>query len=176
MGWKSVKDHYRISHIVKVINDMIHIGSAYVGDIIVLSPEGKIVRSNNSYANKDIVRYQQEFEADPQKLAELIAAPDKFEKSIPVYTWEEDKIIERYCEEPGWPNITHDGDLMYENSYSTDQNQVVEWAKSNAEAWAKSLQREIVATEESLAKKKRELAHILEIQTSLESLGKPKRD
>jgi len=29
----------------------------------------------------------------------------------------------------GWPNVTHDGDLMYANTYSTDKGKVIEWCE-----------------------------------------------
>ena len=71
--------------------------------------------------------------ADPEKLIELIQTDDHFDKSIPVYTFEGCEILEKFCEFPGWPRVTHEGELMYPNLYSTDKEKVILWAKRNAE-------------------------------------------
>ena len=54
-------------------------------------------------------------------------------KSLPVYTYEGGEIIEHKCEAYGWPNLTDDGQVMYNNKFSSDRNEVVRWAKENAE-------------------------------------------
>lgn len=82
--------------------------------------------------------------------SDLLASDDIFEASIPVYTWNGAEIIERYCEETGWPNVTHDGDLMYENQYSTDRSTVIEWARQNAILRAKRLADDVQEAEERL--------------------------
>lgn len=64
----------------------------------------------------------------------MFAEPDTFATSILVYTYKGARIIEKRCEEPGWPNVTHDGEMMYDNTFSTDKNTVVGWAKANARA------------------------------------------
>jgi hypothetical protein len=134
MGWKAIKEHYDIGHIVQVVPSKgICIGSAYIHDIIVISPEGKIIQKHDYTGNGDLKRYLEEFEADPAKLKELVESKDRFEKHIPVFTYEEGKIVKRFCEELEWPNVTHDGFMMYENTYSTDRNKVIEWAIRNAQ-------------------------------------------
>lgn len=56
--------------------------------------------------------------ADPTAAAALLAKPDTFAASIPVYTWDASyAIVSHQCEELGWPNVTHDGALMYRNTF-----------------------------------------------------------
>lgn len=43
MGWKNVKEHYRIEHIVHVRDGAVVIGSPYVPEIIRATPDGKAV-------------------------------------------------------------------------------------------------------------------------------------
>ena len=88
------------------------------------------VRYQNGY-NEHLKRYQSEMDADPVKLAELVTSPDKFDTSIPVYTYNEGKIIEKQCEVLGWPNCTHDGEIMYENKFFADKNDAVKDAKND---------------------------------------------
>lgn len=149
MGWKAIRDYYRIRHIVQVTSEGICIGSPYVHDIIVIK-DGKIVRRWGE-GNSDVVRYLSEMEADPAKLAALVAAEDTFERSIPVYTYEGGEILEKQCEELGWPNVTHDGMLQYENSFSPDRAKVAMWAKHNAEAGIEFAKERVERAEKELA-------------------------
>lgn len=138
MGWKSLKDHYRIGHAVQVTKAGIAIGSAYIHDIIVVAPTGKIVKRYDPgrgwSRNDELDRYQSEIDADPALARRLIEQPDTFERSIPVYTYDGADIIECFCEELGWPNVTHDGRMMYDNTFSADRAEVVSWALRSAEA------------------------------------------
>lgn len=136
MGWKSVKDHYHIKHNVQVTADGMCIGSAYIHDIIVFKPWRKEFVKRYDSGNEDLARIQREMDADLDKLWELAQSDDVFEVSIPVYTWKGSEILERQCEKLGWPNVTHDGEMMYENTFSTDRSQVLQWAIRDAEAIA----------------------------------------
>lgn len=152
MGWKSVKEHYRIKHHVQVTDEGICIGSSYVHNLIVVSMDGRIIkRYDDDRSNMDLHRYQQEMDADPELLRRLVQAEDTFEVSIPVYTFKGADIIEKYCEKPGYPNVTHDGCMQYDNEYSTDKAQVVAWAKHNAEIGIRAMKECIQHLEEQIA-------------------------
>jgi hypothetical protein len=129
MGHKTVKEHYDIGHIVAVYNKMdfggpcICIGSPYIHDIIVIRiSDAKVVKEygkRDYSANKDLARYNEALKQDEQtgKLRELIDAPDTFAASLPVYTISRWVVVEKQCEAYGWPNTTHAGEIMYENTY-----------------------------------------------------------
>ncbi|AOF97475.1 hypothetical protein [Sphingobium sp. RAC03] len=139
MGWKAVRDHYRIEHFVQVTSDGICIGSPYIHDIIVISADrGEITKRydpGRGWSRDGLLdRYQSEMDADPFKLAELVAQADGFERSIPVFTYEGGDIIEKRCEELGYPNVTHDGCMQYENTFSPDAGLVRIWAIDSAKA------------------------------------------
>ncbi len=157
MGWKAVRDHYRIKHNVQVVEGKgICIGSPYVHDIIVISLDrGEITRVWNDDGRGELGRYVAEMRADPFKLAELVAAEDVFEKSIPVYTYEGGDIIEKRCEELGYPNVTHDGCMQYENTFSPDPGLVRIWAIDNAKAGIERIS-EAVEEAENLLRDARE--------------------
>lgn len=133
MGWKNIKEGFQIEHFVSVTSEGICIGSPYIHNIIVIGQDGTIKKRYDGSDNDDLVRYQLEMDADPQKLRRLLWLPATFTNSIPVYTYEGGNIIEKFCEELGWPSVTHDGDMMYENTFSSDRIKVVKWAKRTAQ-------------------------------------------
>jgi hypothetical protein len=153
MSWKNVKEHYRIGHFVHCI------GSGYVSEIIVIEPDGRLSkRYDGRGGNEDLARYQQEMDADPVKLRELIAAPDTFTASIPVYTYEGGDVVEKQCEALGWPNVTHDGCMMYANTFSGDKAWIVAKAKENADIGIKWARERVEETEKKLIEARARLA------------------
>ncbi len=155
MGWKSVKDYYRILHNVAVYPEKgICIGSPYIHDIIIITEDGRIARAWGGPHRGEIARYLKEMAADPAKLAELVAQPDTFERSIPVYTYEGAEIVECACEELGWPNVTHDRRMMHDNTFSADRDQVVKWAAKNARARISAREEHFQQAESRLAETK----------------------
>lgn len=158
MGWKNVKQHYGIKHIVHVRDGKIYVGSPYVSEIIEIDggvPKWKS-RGLSRRSGDVLDGYFVAMEADPAMLRHLIATPDTFERSITVWTCDyyEGTIIEKQCEELGWPNCTHDGELMYENSFSTDRAEIVEYAKRNAKAGFEKMERRVRDIESDLVKAK----------------------
>lgn len=159
MGWKAVRDHYRIEHDVQVTSAGICIGSPYIHDIIVISVDsGVIVRRWGEPHSGKLGRYLEEMDADPVKLAELVAAKDVFERSIPVYTYEGGDIIEKQCEALGYPNVTHDGCMQYENTFSPDPDLVLTWAIANAQAAVKWVREALEETDRRRAEQSHRLA------------------
>jgi hypothetical protein len=141
MGWKNVKEHYRIEHLVQVRDSKIHIGSSYISSLIVIGSTGEIENRHKEpwKTDKELRRYEQEMDSDPAKLKELIESPDTFAKSTTVYTYRDADIIEKQCEELGWPNVTHDGEMMYANRFSTDRSLVIHWALENARCYRQNM-------------------------------------
>lgn len=158
MGVKKIKEHYRIEHIVQKRADNVLIGSAYVSDLLTVSSEGRIVeRSSIGTRNDDLQRYVREIEADPAQFAALLAAEDVFEKSVKAYTWDGAEIVEVLCEEFGWPNVTHDGRLMYENTFFLSRKKAAAAAKRDAASGVLSWRRELARAEKRLAEARRYL-------------------
>jgi hypothetical protein len=167
MGWKSVQEYYEITHIVQVTEkydepgQYICIGSPYIHDIITISiADGRVVKRyrDGHSVNPDLHRYQTEFDADPEKLRELVGSPDSFGPTQTVYTWKDGEIIEKQCEKLDWPNTTTDGLIMYENSFSTDRSEVVRWAIENARI-ARSHYEEQVEERAKALEKSKKLLH-----------------
>lgn len=159
MGWKNVKAHYKIKHTVHVTewNDTkgIAIGSPYINTIIFIGFDGRILKHNDSTTNEDLTRYQKDLKEDPALLKRLIEQPDTFEHSIPVYTYDytTGEILEKYCERLGWPNVTHDGELMYDNTFSADKAVVIAWAKGHFSLAVDHVTRDVKSAQENLAER-----------------------
>lgn len=134
MGWKTLKDHFSINHIVTSGSRSIYIGSPCVNDLVVINKETGRVVNNSTFLSLTMKEYPQLYEASPEDILQLINTQDDFEQSLIVYTYQGGEIIEKKCEQYGYPNVTHDGQLMYENTFSADKSQVIEWAIQTAEA------------------------------------------
>lgn len=136
MGWKNIKDRFKIEHIVQIRDNRICIGSGYIGEIISISFEGKILKSYdlNSRSNSDLLRYQKEINLSEKtgELKKLIDDPDVFTDLKPIYTHEKGRVIKKFCEEYKYPNICTDGDLIYENTFFINRKDAVKDCKKNA--------------------------------------------
>jgi hypothetical protein len=157
MGWKSFKEHFKIEHIVQVKDAGICIGSGYVSELVTVNVATGVVMENSTFSGFLSKHYPALLSASAEEILHLINAEDSFSASVPVYTYDGGKIVEKLCEQPGYPHVTHDGHLMYENTYSTDKDQVVRWAKRNAEAGITSFIRCIERTQKELAEQTAEL-------------------
>lgn len=170
MGWKNIKEHYRIDHHVQVTSEGICIGSPYIHDIIVISKDGVLSKEYDRDVNDKLARYQADMKADPEKLREMVLAEDTFETSIPVYTYRGSEVIEKQCEQPGWPNVTHDGDMMYENTFFADRDEAIIAAKNNCEAGILLRRMELSDLKQRTDKSK---AKLQELTDNAKALGLP---
>lgn len=144
MGWKNIKDHYDIKHIVCVQKmreygeePMIMIGSPYITNIIVIRPsDGKILkRYKDGHINEHLRNLQPRLDEDEKngKLKELIDSPDKFDRLLPVYYYGGHKHIWlKYCEHYGYPNCTTDGMLMYKNTFCSKRRAAQHYLLNNS--------------------------------------------
>lgn len=159
MAWKRLKEHFQIGHIVQIKEQTILIGSPYVSDLISVSADGACAWGKlGASTNPDLARYFAEMRSAPTLVRELIASPDSFSAHNPVFTYEGGTVLEKKCEEYGWPNVTHDGLLMYENSFFREKSKAIEKAKNNARAGIKSWTENIAEAEAALAIKRAYLA------------------
>lgn len=148
MGWKNVKEYFRIAEPVHIVDGRLMIGVALKTRRIV-EKDGRFSRRIEGDGIA-VPAHQVEMEAQPQKVSLLLRADDTFERSITVYTFTDGKIIEKLCENAGWPNVTHDGALMLRERYSTDLNEVVVWAKADVARKIKETKASLKATSDRL--------------------------
>lgn len=178
MGWKALKDKFGIGHLVCVTEKGICIGSGYVTDLVVVHLDTGMVKENLAFQGFLEREYPALSAASPAEILELINAADSFSVSIPVYTYEGSQILEKYCEEPGWPNVTHDGCLMYENTFFASKDAAIAAARLEAGHLLDWANRKVQETHAELAKWQAQLSECetrcREIEAALPgSLGSP---
>lgn len=161
MGWKAVRDHYGIKHIVCVNKEGICIGSPYIHNIMVIGADGTLTHRYEDHdqwsMNEDLARYQREMDADPEMLRKLVLQPDTFGCSLTVWTWDGGEVLEKRCEVLGWPHVTHDGMIQFGNRFSADRRQVVAWAIRDAELRVRYAKVDVSEAEQELAKRRARL-------------------
>ncbi|MBU9200310.1 hypothetical protein KTD31_02950 [Burkholderia multivorans] len=167
MGWKAVKDHYRIGHHVQVNEKGICIGSGYIHDIIVVSLAGEIVKPYGRESNEDLARYEAEMRADPAKLRALVAQADVFGDTMPVYTFDGARIIEKRCEVFGYPHATTDGDCMYENRFFRTRDEAIRAALQSAHSGVAGWGQAVEEARRRLADVE---SHFVQVKGELEAL------
>ena len=130
MGWKNVKTHYRIEHIVEISDGLLKIGSSFVPGLIEVHPDGTVKWGKlGESENEELKRYYKEMSADKDLLKKLLNSPDVFLRELPVWFYENGELVEKKCEDYGWPNLTYDGLIMYDNVFFKTRNDAVEKAK-----------------------------------------------
>lgn len=154
MGWKAFKERFGITHIVTVDHqgNVINIGSPYVSNLLSISIETGYVSANSTFSRFGHESYPRLMSATREEILAAIEAQDTFTDHIPVYMYDGDlgEVVEKYCEETGWPNVTHDGYLMYNNEFSTDRSEVKCLALNDLVAYIKSLENKVEMLENDL--------------------------
>lgn len=132
MGWKTFKDHYKITHIVHVSEGKILLGSPYSSELVAICMSTGEITESSVHSNFMARAYPEVAAASNQERLDIISQPDSFGPSVAIYTFDEPNILEKMSEETQWPGVTHDGCIIYENTFSTDKTQVIAWAKRDA--------------------------------------------
>lgn len=167
MRWKNVKDYFDIGHTVQKTEDGVCIGTLYSPALLVIDATGAVTKHYEGEGSKDLARYLREMSEVPGLLRHLMWLPDEFATNVKVYTYQGGEVLEKQCEVPGWPNVTHDGVLMLDQTYSTDRNLVIEWAKRATEEDIRYCNHSIVQLKNSLRELHERMARNV---TSLRSL------
>lgn len=118
MGWKTFKDKFQLhKHIVYIENEILYIGLSILSTSIKISvKDGTFIRGfSKCVVNED---FRLLAKASNQEILDLLKVEDSFEKSITVYYVNSNfKISKTECEVFGYPNVTHDGKLMFDNLF-----------------------------------------------------------
>jgi len=100
------------------------------------------------------------------QINDIINGTDEIENPLPVWTFEDGKLIETHTDEYGWPNTTFDGYVMYENTHFPTKKEAIEKAIVECEIGVKwvsesieELEEKIVKEKERLEKEKKHLEH-----------------
>lgn len=169
MGWKSLKERFGIDHIVHVTDEGVCIGSSMVRDLAVIDPETGAMRSNRVFPDFLKRSYPAMLQAPAKEIVALLAAPDTFERAVVVHTYDGAEIVEKLCEEAGWPNVTYDGILMSDNEFSTDRAAIIRRAKRDAELGVEHYRKRLAELAEETLRVTTEFAAAEAIRLKLET-------
>lgn len=106
-------------------------------------------------------------------IQEIINGADTAENPITVYSFDENKceIVESFCEALGYPNVTLDGEMMYNNTHFASREDSVKKAIENAEAGVRLTLRcisekesDILRLQEMLSKEYQALSYLQNLE------------
>ncbi|MBT0554284.1 hypothetical protein [Riemerella anatipestifer] len=126
MGIKKFKEHYDIKNLVYRTEEDIRIANPYT-TFITLKHDGEIIKKYN-IDNDYWAKLQDTLITDYGNgtLKKILQEPDEYEGDlIPVYGFINDKLIETYCEKIGYPNLTIEGYIAFENVFFTDKSKAI---------------------------------------------------
>lgn len=132
MGWKRFKEHFNIEHIVHSYNNVLYVGSTYcpnLGQIDMAT--GKIIKRNDIFDDFFEKYYPEVLNVSEEFRLELIQSEDFFKKSLPIFLVENDSVVEKKTEEFNFPNVTHDGTLLYDNTSFKTEIEALKYSLKN---------------------------------------------
>lgn len=119
MGIKALKEQFNIGHIVQIEDGKICIGSPYIPKLIWIEKDYSVKHNDTFSGNKDLVRYFEELTKASKsgELKRLIESQDEYSELQTIWTADDGRVIKKQCEVFEWPNVTTDGQLIYENTF-----------------------------------------------------------
>lgn len=161
MGWKNVKESFNIpdSIIVHVRDGNLILGVPFVPEYYSITPDGivKLLLSDRLTSKFDSIIA--DIQANPDKFINAFSTPDTFNSNNSTWTYQGSQIIECQCEVTGFPNVTHDGQLMFENTHFLSFEEAHEKAVkvnqariTNLEERKQIIQSELLVLENELTK------------------------
>ncbi len=136
-------------YIISNCGDYLAVGSGYIHNIISVDVKTLDLKTSGNRGRDDLAydELKQIYDKlreliDNGAIKEIIEQDDVIESPVSVYTYDNGRIITKYAEKYGWPNVTHDGFLMYENQYFKTPHEAVEAGmenyKASIELWERS--------------------------------------
>lgn len=80
---------------------------------------------------------------DSGEIKNIIEGRDEIENPLPVFTVRDGRLVKSFTDQYGWPNITDDGYIMYENTHFKTELEAINYGISEYEAGAEMVQRTI---------------------------------
>jgi len=135
MGIKALKQRFGIEHIVHKDGDELCIGSGYCPKLIMINlktmevTSSSIVTDHSELAGLKIRLSEAQAEGS---LRRTVESPDTYSTTYTVFYESNGRILTTKCEKLGWPNITLDGELMYDNQHFKTRKEALVHARSGA--------------------------------------------
>lgn len=167
MGWKTFKEHFNISHTVHVTEEGLCIGSPYINSLVVISIETGAIKKDGCVSSFLNEYYPEIKKSSPAKRLRYFRVEDIFNDVLSVFTYSKDKIIEKKAEKMGWPNVTTEGQIMYDNTFFKTKKEAIREATSDNEATLKWRQDKLIKLKSEILEVEKEIHRCDEIKKSL---------
>jgi hypothetical protein len=95
------------------------------------------------------------------EIKNIISLNDSTVNMFPVYSHENGEIIEKFTDIFGWPNSTHDGELMYENIHFKTKEEAIKKGIEELKIEIKYISENICEQEKELEEKKEKLNNVI---------------
>lgn len=146
--------------------------------LIQVGKDGQVVRDPRAVGStSQLGKAIRQIGVDKDSFKQALAAQDEFESGINVYTYnsETGEVEEHEAEALGYPNVTYEGILMFDNVFFPDPEQARLRGMEEEEALIERYQAEKEQAEKALeqakASLKRAQAHLRDLKK-----GEPKQD
>ena len=103
------------------------------------------------------------------ELKSIIDGNDSTEGMFPVYCCDDGEIIKKFADVFGWPNSTHDGTLMYNNTFFKTEREAIEYGIKDLTAAAEMYTGRIADLEKEIQEKKTTLRRLNNILACLKT-------
>ena len=122
-------------YIIADFGDYIGIGNGYIHDIIHLDKRTKKIENKTWSDNEVLSNIYSKLNdlIDTPEFEYIIFGNDDIGGMFPVYFAEKGNIVEEFTDEFGYPNVTHTGRLMYENTHFRTVDQAIDQGISETE-------------------------------------------
>jgi len=107
-----------------------------------------------------------------KEILEIINGDDEIENPLPVFSYEEGEIKESFTDKYGYPNITHSGYIMYNNTHFKTRMEAIEYGISDEEAYVRLRERDLIDYRKKITKLESGMA---ESKSNLDTLKKMKK-
>jgi hypothetical protein len=101
------------------------------------------------------------------EIKDIINGKDEIKNPLPVYYIENNELKKGFTDKYGWPNVTEDGILMYDNTFFKNKEDAVKYGIKEMEISKKWTKESI---KELNRKMKEELTSLLELESKLKKI------
>jgi hypothetical protein len=143
------------------------IGSPYVSELITVHAETmqiKYALDTFHEGRKSIHSKKLEFIWDKLlefiesgELKTIIENNDSTEGMFPVYSCKEGKIRQQFADVFGWPNPTHDGEMMYDGTFFKTETEAIEYGIKDLTGWCMHFKEHVAKLEGEIVEEKSRL-------------------
>jgi hypothetical protein len=149
-------------YIICLSKNNICIGSRFIPELITININTLKIESTYSFKDErlEIIWNKLNDIINSGDILNIINGNDSIENMFPVYSVKNGKLIEQYTDIFGWPNSTHDGELMYENSHFLAKEEALDCGIKEIKRRICYIKERIEISEEELKERKDFLSKI----------------